>query len=222
MESAKKEKDIAASDSASIISGIEADALAEEQKIIKEAQDSVAEKKKYAEQKIESILNDAHKEAQAKVEALKKKNISGIQLELKRRSLNMKDVVMRNILDRAEKKLDSMINDAQYRSILINWITEAAIGLGAESALINASEKEFTLINDQLISEVQEKIRNKTGKQINLQLSKEAPLKSQGVVLTAADGRTAFNNQVRTRMLRKEREIRMTIYDTLFTDYRKE
>ena len=221
MESAKKEKDIAASDSASIISGIEADALAEEQKIIKEAQDSVAEKKKYAEQKIESILNDAHKEAQAKVEALKKKNISSIQLKLKRRSLNMKDVVMRNILDRAEKKLDSMINDAQYRSILINWITEAAIGLGAESALINA-EKELALINDQLISDVQEKIRNKTGKQINLQLSKEAPLKSQGVVLTAADGRTAFNNQVRTRMLRKEREIRMAIYDTLFTDYRKE
>ena len=67
-----------------------------------------------------------------------------------------------------------------------------------------------------------ERISIKTGRQINLQLSKELPLKSQGVVLTAADGRTAFNNQIRTRMLRKEREIRMTIYDTLFTDYRKE
>jgi vacuolar-type H+-ATPase subunit E/Vma4 len=53
-------------------------------------------------------------------------------------------------------------------------------------------------------------------------LSETLPLKSQGVVLTAADGRTAYNNQVKTRILRKEREIRMAIYNTLFTDNRKE
>jgi vacuolar-type H+-ATPase subunit E/Vma4 len=119
-------------------------------------------------------------------------------------------------------KLVLMIGDTSYRSILINWITEAAIGLGADSARINASEKELALINDQLISEVLEKIRTKTGRQINLQLSETLPLKSQGVVLTAADGRTAYNNQVKTRILRKEREIRMAIYNTLFTDNRKE
>ena len=44
-----------------------------------------------------------------------------------------------------------------------------------------------------------------------------AALQAQGVVLTAADGRTAFNNQVPTRMLRRQREIRKLIYDVLFT-----
>ena len=48
------------------------------------------------------------------------------------------------------------------------------------------------------------------------------PLKRQGVVVTAADGRTAYNNQVTTRIQRKEREIRMLIYDKLFADDRKE
>jgi vacuolar-type H+-ATPase subunit E/Vma4 len=47
-------------------------------------------------------------------------------------------------------------------------------------------------------------------------------LQSQGVVLTAADGRTAFNNQVKTRMLRNRREIQTLIYNTLFTDDQKE
>ena len=222
MESAKKEKVHGPPDGAAIISGIEADARAEEQQIIKEAENQVAEKRKYTEQKIGSILNDAKNEAQEKTEAVKKKMISGVQLELKRRSMRTQDVVMRDILNRVEKKLVLMIGDTSYRSILINWITEAAIGLGADSARINASEKELALINDQLISEVLEKIRTKTGRQINLQLSETLPLKSQGVVLTAADGRTAYNNQVKTRILRKEREIRMAIYNTLFTDNRKE
>jgi vacuolar-type H+-ATPase subunit E/Vma4 len=222
MESAKKEKVQGAPDGAAIISGIEADARTEEQQIIEEAKKQVAEKKKYAEQNIESILNDAHKEAQEKAEAVKKKMISSIQLELKRRSMRMRDVVIRDILNKAEKKLDTLISETSYRTIIINWITEAAIGLDTESARINASEKELSYINEQLISEVTEKILTKTGKRINLKLSEALPLKSQGVVLTAADGRTAFNNQVRTRMLRKEREIRMAIYNTLFAVNRKE
>lgn len=222
MESAEKEKVHGTPDGAAIISGIEADARTEEQQIIKEAEDQAAEKRKYNEKKIESLLNDAHKEAREQAEAVKKKMISGVQLELKRRSMSIRGAVMRDIMDKVEKKLDSMSGDTSYRSILINWITEAAIGLDAKSARINASEKELVFINDQLISEVTEKIRAITGKEISLQLSDALPLQFQGVVLTAADGRTAFNNQVKTRMLRKEREIRMAIYNTLFADDRKE
>lgn len=215
MESAEKEKN-------AIISGIEADARAEEQQIIQEAERQAAEKREYNEKKIESVLNDAHDEARQKAEAIKKKMISGVQLELKRRSMSIRDGVMRDIMDKVEKKLNSMCCDAGYRSILVSWITEAAIGLDAESAQINASEKELVFIDEKLISEVTEKVRTKTGRQITLQLSEELPLKSQGVVLTSADGRTAFNNQVKTRMLRKEREIRMAIYNTLFAVSRKE
>ena len=222
MESAEKEKVHGTPDSAAIISSIETDARAEEQQIIKEAEDRAAEKRKYNEKKIESVLNDAHDEARQKAEAVHKKMISGVRLELKRRSMSIRDGVMRDIMDKVEKKLNSMCCDASYRSILVNWITEAAIGLDAESARINASEKELVLINDQLISEAVERIRTRTGRQITLQLSDELPLKSQGVVLTSTDGRTAFNNQVKTRILRKERKIRMVIYNTLFAVNRKE
>jgi vacuolar-type H+-ATPase subunit E/Vma4 len=215
MEPTEKEK-------AALISGIEADAHTEEQEIIKEAENQAAEKRKYTDQKVESLLNDAHKEAQQQAEAVKKKMLSDVKLELKRRSMRIRDTVMRDIMDRVEKKLNSMSGGAGYRTVLINWITEAAIGLGAESAKINASQEELALINDQMISEVSEKIRAKTGKEITLQLSDKPPLKSQGIVLEAADGRTAFNNQVRTRILRKEREIRMAIYNALFADNRKE
>jgi vacuolar-type H+-ATPase subunit E/Vma4 len=215
MESSEKEK-------SALISGIEADAHAEEQEIIKEAENQAVEKRKYAEKKIESILEDANKEAQEQAEAIKKKISSGLKLELKRRYMRIQDSIMQEIKGRVEQKINSMTDDTSYRDVLINWITEAAIGLDAESVQINASDKERNLINDQLISAVAEKIQTKTGRKIALQLADVVPLKRQGVVATASNGHTAYNNQVKTRIQRKEREIRMLIYENLFVDSGKE
>jgi len=207
---------------AALISGIETDARAEVEKIIAEAEKKAAEKRQYAEKKIESILNEARQKAAEQAEAAKRKILSGAELEAKRRSMHLRDAAVHDILDLAEKKLNGMIGSADYGSVLVGWITEAAIGLDAESAQINASEKERALINDQLLSEAADRIHAQTGKRIKLTLSDAQPLKSQGVVLTAADGRTAFNNQVKTRMLRKQREIRTVIYNALFGDSRKD
>ena len=215
METVDKEK-------AALISGIEADAHAEEEKIIKEAETQAAEKRKHAEKKIESLLNDAHKKAEEQAQTAKNKIIAAAEREVKRSFMHVQDSIVQNIMDRAEKKLRSMTGNEDYRSVLVNWITEAAIGLGAESARINASKEERALIDDRMLSEIARRIQKQTGKQISLTSSDANPLQSQGVVLTAADGRTAFNNQVRTRMLRKQREIRTLTYNTLFNYDQKE
>ena len=64
----------------------------------------------------------------------------------------------------------------------------------------------------------EKRIKKILGFGVVLKVSEEQPLHAQGVVLTAQDGRTAFNNQIHTRMLRKQREIRKHIYDNLFTE----
>ena len=215
MESVEKEK-------AALILGIETDARAEEEKIIKEAENQAAEKRKYSEKKVESLLEDARKKAEEQAETARKKIISEAEREVKRCSMRVRDAVMQNIMDRAEKKLSSMTGDENYRSTLIGWLTEAAIGLDAESVQVNASETERKLIDDRLLSDVKDRIHEQTGRQVTLTLSDVQPLKHQGVILTAADGRTAFNNQVRTRMLRNKREIQTLIYNTLFVDDKKE
>ncbi len=215
MESVEKEK-------AALISGIEADARAEEEKIIKEAQAQAAEKKKYGEKKIESILTEARARAKEQADAAKKQIVSLADREVKRRSMHIQDVVMQDIMHRVEKRLASMIGDEGYRSILIGWLTEAAVGLDAEAATVNATEQELKIIDDAVLSEVAERYHNQTGKHVTLTLSEDSPLKSQGIILTAADGRTAFNNQVKTRMLRYKRQIQMMIQDTLFADDKKE
>jgi len=215
MESVEKGK-------ALLISGIETDARDEEKEIIADAEKKAEEKRKYAEKKIESLLNDARRDAEEQAETVKKRIISGAEFEIKRRSLRLRGVLMREITDRVEKKFALMIGDSKYKSVLVDWITEAAVGLDAESAQINVSEKERGLVDAELLAEVAKRIYERAGKQMVLSLSDAEPLKSQGVVLTAADGRTAFNNQVTTRMLRSQREIRTLTYNALFADDRKE
>ena len=215
MESVEREK-------AALISGIETDARAEEEKIMREAETQAAEKRKYSEKKIESLLDEARTKAQEQAEAARKKIISTAEREVKRRSMRVRDEVMQDVMERVEDKLGSMIGGDNYRSALAGWLTEAAIGLDAEAATVGASTEELPLIDDNMLSEVKERFHSQTGKHVALTLSNAQPLQSQGVVLTAADGRTAFSNQVKTRMLRYKREIQTLIHSTLFADSKKE
>jgi len=205
-------------DKATLISDIEADARREAEGIVKEAEAQAADKRRYARQQVESILNEARLRAREQAEAIRKKATGAAQREVKRRSLRQRAAVVQDVLDRVEQRLAAMIDDASYRGVLGNWIAEATIGLDAGSAEVNASQKERILIDDRLLSDAAEKVRMTTGGQVALALSVSSPLPAQGVVLTAADGRTAFNNQVRTRMSRSHRRIHMLIHDCLFVD----
>jgi len=208
-------------DKASLISDIETDAQAEVEAILKEAEKQIAEKKQYAQKQIESILDDARLKGREQAEEIKKKAIRAVQREVRRRAMHLQATVVQSVMDRVESRLAAMIHDGDYRTALAGWIAEAAVGLGADSAEVNASETERSLIDDLLLSHAAEKARAATGSQVALTWSSAPPLPGQGVVLTASDGRTAFNNQVKTRLLRNRRRIHMLIHDGLFADTRE-
>jgi vacuolar-type H+-ATPase subunit E/Vma4 len=205
-----------------LISGIEADARAEEERLVKEAEAQAGEKIKYARKKAEALLSEARDKATAQGEAIKQKAISEAEREIKRRALHLRDTLMQDMVARARTQLESMIDDPAYRAILADWIAEAAIGLGAEAARVNASSRELPLIDEPLLAEVAQRVSAQTGKPITLTISDGGPLESQGVVLTTTDGRMAFNNQVITRISRKRRDIQRLIYDGVFAGSQEE
>jgi vacuolar-type H+-ATPase subunit E/Vma4 len=207
---------------AALISGIEADARFEEERLVKEAETQAAEKIKYARKKADSLLDEARDKATAQGERIQQKAISEAEREIKRQALRMRDTLMQDVVTRTREKLNAMIGDPDYRMILANWITEAAIGLSADAARINASAPELPLIDESLLADVRQRVSDRTGKPIFLTVSDAGPLESQGVVLTTMDGRMAFNNQVTTRISRKQREIQMLIYDAVFTGSQEE
>jgi V/A-type H+/Na+-transporting ATPase subunit E len=214
--------DSAEKGTAAMIAGIEEDARREEQRIIAEAENQAAEKRKYGQKKVESLLSDTRQKADQEVAALRRKAVSSAEREIRRRLLQARDALMQDIMGKVEKKFSAMVETPEYRSVLIAWIAEAAIGLDAESAHIDASETERPLIDDTLLSEAKERVKSQTGKEITLSVSDGPPLESQGVLLTTVDGRIAFNNQVKTRISRKRREIQTLIYDAVFAASQEE
>ena len=115
-------------------------------------------------------------------------------------------------MQRVEERMKTRISDPAYRAVLIEWMVEAARGLNMDAAEVNAAEAERELIDDALLREAMARLDGK----VELSLSGADPLEQQGVVLTSTNGRLAFNNQVRTRIQRHQREIQTLIHEALF------
>ena len=199
-----------------ILSGIAEDADTQVAAVIAEAEKIADERIHFAKQKAENIRKEAREKAAEQAEQIKQTVLSGIKVTLKREKMAMQDKLLQNILSRVRIKLSSTISSAEYRETLIDWIVEAAIGLDADAAQVNASSAELPLIDAPLLQQATSHIALLRNKTVQLSLSGVRPLDTQGVVVTAEDKRTAFNNQVVTRMRQMDRQIRNLVYDTLF------
>jgi len=208
--------------SAALIEGIQADALTQREEIIKEAATQAAEKRKYADKKVDSILKNAQRKGQEQADSIKRKALSQVELEVKRQALRFRDRLMQDVMAQVEEKLKSMVKHKDYSAVLIDWIIEAALGLGVDKAQVNASSEERRLITETLLDQACKQVNTRTGKTVQLSLADAKPLDAQGILLTAADGRVAFNNQVKTRIMRNQRAIHQLIYEAVFAPKQEE
>ena len=202
----------------SLIAGIEEDARNEAEKIKDQADKYILERKQTIERQIEQIIKDAESKANEQIEFIKKNAESSIAVEKKRLSLRIMDSIVNSTLDKAREKIAELITSSGYPEILEAWIVEAGLGLNAGEAYVNASMRELPFITDTLLKKAAHTLHSLTGKEVLFKKSTDSPLLGQGIVLTAKDGRTAFNNQVHTRMLRYQSEIRKMIHDILFSE----
>jgi vacuolar-type H+-ATPase subunit E/Vma4 len=197
-----------------LIAGIEEDAKQEKEEILAEAERQAANKRKYGEQKIAALLADSRQRAEKQAAEIKRKMASGVAVELRRRSLRLRDALLRDLMKRVEEHMKTRIRTPGYRTVLRDWIVEAARGLNVDAAEVNASAEERDLIDQPLLHEAMEMLEQR----VELTLSEAGPLPGQGVVLTSTDGRLAYNNQVRTRIQRHQQEIQDLIHGALFEE----
>ena len=193
-------------------------ALAEEEakQIIAEAEKKATDKLQIARQQRDTNITGAKKQAEEQVVQLRSDHERAISVQKHRRELKDREEVLRQVLQRVEDKFLQMVHDAGYRDILLNWTTEAAIGLNASEARISVSAAEQAYVDDAFIAEAQKKIEA-SGHRITLSFDKSAQAETrQGVVLYAGDGRTAYNNQVSSRIMRNGSEVRKLIFTKLF------
>ncbi len=199
-----------------LIESIERDASREAEKIDAQTRKLVEDRRKAVEQQIQLINRQADEKLRGKVAAIERNAASSIAVETRRATLRARETVMQDVINQTEHRLYSFIGEKKYYGILLDWIVEGAIGLNTEKAEVNASREEMKLINKDLLKEAEVKVMSLAGRKIDLTKSRQNPLLAQGVVLKTDNDRLAFNNQVPTRFLRYQSEIRKLITSELF------
>lgn len=203
-------------DRVELISGIENDAKQEAARIIEDAKKTASDKQMSKEMQITAIKRDADKKIEQQVSIIEKNNLSAISVECKRIVLKIREKIINNVTDKVKEKIGKKAQDSSYPEIVKGWILEAAIGLGEEEAVINGSPKELEIMTDSFLKETEKKYNALTSGNIRLKKSDKNPLFAQGIVLSSKNNRTAFNNQVPTRLMRYQNEIRKIIYKEYF------
>ena len=200
-----------------LIEGIAQDAEAEGRRLVQEAEKAGAERREATGRQAEGILEEARRKAAEQAESLRRQAASTAKMQAKRIGLRVREQAAQQVLERARARLEELAGTPEYRETLLGWIVEAAVGLGLPEATVNASARELPLLDERLLAEAQRRVRELTGRTVSLTKAEGEPLAGQGVVLVGRGGRLAYNNQVSTRLLRRQTEVRKMIYDGLWT-----
>lgn len=201
-----------------LIRGIEKDAQDEARDIIAAAEEAADNRRISGKLQLDSIMKEAEKSAKQRVMEIKRNNGSTIVMEKRRLYLKIRDRIINQVLLMVKERLKKMTGDTEYTGVLQDWIVEAAIGLNLDRASVNASEIERDKIDSQVLRHAEKELEDLTGREIHLEIAAEPPMSGQGIVLTSMDRRIAFNNQVATRLLRYQSEIRKIISRELFNE----
>ncbi len=199
-----------------LIAGIAQDVAKEAEQVIAEAKKTAEERIKAAQDQAAATLQQAESKAEEQAERIRSQTASTLRMERRRISLKQREQAVQEVLTRVRRRLSEMVGSPQYREVLLAWIVEGAIGLGAAEAAVNASAAERNQIDKKMLQAAEAKVKELTGKNVTLAAASGDPLIPQGVVVKAVDGRVEFNNQVATRLLRLQSEIRKQIQDVLW------
>ncbi len=198
-----------------IVAGLYEDAELRAGKLVADAEQIGRERIGFARQNAESIRREASEKAESQAVRIRRTILSGIAISLKRKRMQAEEELQNQVIRLVRSKIASMIPEPGYRPILRAWIVEALVGLGAERAEVNASAAERALIDEPMLRDASAEASERLHHPVRAELSGDLPLEAQGVVATAADRRTAYNNQISTRLLRMDREIRNLMHRKL-------
>ena len=173
-----------------ILARAEQDALAVESSYEKKIHAAIELEKRLTEKRLEQI----HKLEESTIRNLERKH-----------EVSTSERLRTLVMSAVGKKMAALVATTSYRTVLIGWIAEAAIGLDKPEAIVACSFKET--VDDAMLREAEKVITQSTGRRVQLHPN-SATLTGQGIEVTSLDGKIAYNNQVSTRLIRHERKLK--------------
>ncbi len=206
----------------SLVEGILEQAKREAEKIKSDARRSAEQRKAAWEKQALRLRAEAEEEAQRQYDDIVSAGASRLESARKNRTLQLSERVIGAVIEAAIDAVEKEIDNKAYPAVLEDLITEAALGIQTEQATVAVSAEETALLTEELLRRVEKRVKDISGRSMILQADAEHPLAGQGPVLTSPDNMVAYNNQIRTRLLRSQSEIRHLIYRMLLNPESRE
>ena len=214
--------------------------------IMSEAQAKADENKSQAQVKVDAILADGEKRAEAtKVkiseDAAKQADmryqqiISEAKMNARRAELGAKEEVIEEAFSKATEDLTNMANtnDSEYVDALVEMIKEAAVEIGGGDLIVLLKEDDIPKVQDKLetiIGLVKALIKREKPSDLGLiatEVSLETDVETTleigepidtigGAILRTRNGEIQVNNTIESRMLRFKKSLRSEVAKTLF------
>ena len=214
--------------------------------IMSEAQAKADENKSEAQVKVDAILADGEKRAEAtkvkisedaakQAEMRYQQIISEAKMNARRAELGAKEEVIEEAFSKATEELTNMAstNDPEYVDALIEMIKEAAAEIGGGDLIVLLKEEDIPKVQDKLETIVglvkalikREKPSDLTliAKEVSLETDVETTLEIGepidtigGAILRTRNGEIQVNNTIESRMLRFKKSLRSEVAKTLF------
>lgn len=199
-----------------IVSSILSDAKFKADSISEEAENEsksiLEEGKKIALMEKEKILEDSKKQSAMRYQQI----ISEAKMKSRRMELDSREEVIEESFKKAEEKLEKIASSesAEYKESIKNIITEAALEIGGGDLILLLKQEDEAKIKDS-ISEIENDVKAKTGKETNLEMGNNINTIG-GTIVKTKNGDIEVNNTIEARMLRFKKSLRSEVARILF------
>jgi len=186
----------------------------EAREILEQAERDAAQREKEAQAVAGRIEAEIISRASAQADALKKRILSGLHLEIKNQKIRAREAFLLKLFDLVRQRLEVFRSSGEYPEFIRQSVLEGTLALGMDAVEIVSGDKEKALLGPEMLRTIEAEIRKVSDRPVSLSLSRET-LNEGGVVLMSPDGRVRFDNSLSARMKRVQDPMRLLAVKTL-------
>jgi len=186
----------------------------EAQEILEQAVRDAAKREKEAQAEAGRIEAEIMSRASSQADALKRRILSGLHLEIKNQKIWAREAFLLKLFDLVRQRLDAFRSSGEYPEFIRKSVLEGVLALGMDAVEVVSGEKEKALLGPELLRKIEAEVKKVSGRTVSLSLSREG-LNDGGVILMSPDGRVRFDNSLSARMKRVQDPMRLLAVKTL-------
>jgi vacuolar-type H+-ATPase subunit E/Vma4 len=188
---------------------VQSEAREKARKIVTDAETRAKQIRERAERQVEGEVQRIVEEAHEKVRALRSDTAAKARLEAQTLKLQRRENLLDQVFAGAEKRLDALVERADYADIVWMLVREGVARLGRDVPLrVHAGRR----TQDVLDAGMLERLRDELGPTLTLG---EVLSAREGVVVETVDGHRSFDNTLQTRLSRMREALRAPVFHIL-------